>query len=375
MKKWLTGILFVLATGVGYGIYHIETEYVGIGLPWTTEIDLPPLRQYENVQTTLKVNDTGVIYFPSKSPYDFSVLLTDFANAPESTGMGTLFIPKTASTDNPVPAMIILHGSGGLHEEREFGYAKLFNQHGIAALVLDYYTPRGADDGDTYLQKTFSASEVDIVVDAYSALKVLGTHPLIKADKIGVTGYSYGGMATRYTLDARIKDIVAPDVAPFAAHADFYGPCHQTLGSNVTTKQPYLAVFGDQDNSVNPALCNVVHQALADAGSVVETLMIEGAGHAWENNTPRAEYDFPYIKNCTFSFAPESGISLINGKPTAQAKPQATREQRAYARARIMLDAPECIGHGYIVGSDPATDKVAKAKLMNFLNSHLKETL
>ncbi|MDN3653827.1 dienelactone hydrolase family protein [Thalassotalea ponticola] len=371
MKKWLYSAFGAAILAAGYGIYHIETEYAGIGLPWNSRVDLPTLPQYDNVKSKLDEGDKGIIYFPSKSPYDFSVLLTDFDNSVESTGMGTLYFPENASELEPVPAMIILHGSGGIREEREQGYVKLFNKLGIAAFVLDYYTPRGVTNDHKYLQKTLSASETDIVVDAYNALKVLSTHPRIDATRIGVTGYSYGGMATRYTMDARVKSILAPEHPGFALHADFYGPCHQTLGSNQTTAKPYLAIFGDSDNSVNPTLCSQVHQALEDAGSDVEVLIIAGAGHAWENNQPRKERDFPYIKECRFSFQAETGLPTINGQLTSYAANNATREERAFARAKVMMDAPECIGKGYIIGFDENADNKAKAKLTEFVSKHL----
>lgn len=371
MKKWIIGVLLSLCTLVAAGIAYLEVKYEGIGLPWTTRIKLPTLMPLEHVKNSLDANDKGIIYFASKSPYDFSELLNGFERAPDSLGMGTLYFPNNMTNRGPVPAMIILHGSGGLRPEREQGYAMLFNELGIAAFVIDYYQPRGVTEQHSYLQKTLTASETDIIVDAYAALKLLSTHPLIQRDKIGITGYSYGGMVTRYALDARVKAILAPEHPGFALHADFYGPCHQTLGNTLTTQKPYLAIYGDQDNSVTPAQCRLVHQALQNSGSEVETVMIKGAGHAWENEMERKEYDFPYIKACEFSFQPESGLPMINGHLASHAAPDASREERAYARAKVMMDAPQCIGHGYIVGKDEAADKQAKAKLTEFVTKHL----
>lgn len=364
-------MLCVIAAVTSYGIHYVETEYAGIGLPWTTEVNLPPLPPVVNVKTNLSIEDQGTIRFPSKSPYDFSVLLTDYENAPDSVAQGDLFLPPNATADNPVPAMVILHGSGGLRNDREYEYAKLFNDMGIAAFVIDYYTPRGVTADFTYIQKTLTTSEIDIVVDAYAALRLLGTHPLINPKKIGVTGYSYGGMATRYSLDTRVKEILAPNIAGFAAHADFYGPCHQTLGHNKYLPAAYLAVFGDSDNSVNPKQCETVHNAIKESGNSTEIIMIPNTGHAWENQIERKIYDAPFINNCELSFAPNSGLPLINNMPVKYAKKGASRERRAYLRARIMMDAPECVGRGYIMGRDDDADTVAKVALKRFLTSYL----
>ncbi|MFK0570370.1 dienelactone hydrolase family protein [Endozoicomonas sp.] len=372
LKKVLLSVI-ILCTIAGTGfVYYVEEQYAGIGLPWTTAIDLPALPDLPEPQKILTEQQSGDIYFPTRSPYDFSELLTNFDNTLEHTGKGTLTLPKGASADNPVPAMIILHGSGGIDPDREPKYAELFAKNGIASFVIDYYSVRGSTSDSSYLMKTLSASETDILVDAYSALKVIATHPAIDASRIGVTGYSYGGMVTRYALDARVRDIVAPDTPPFAAHIDVYGPCHQTLGSDQTTGAPYLAIYGDEDNSVDPKTCAQVHNKLADNGPV-ETLMLEGAGHAWESSRPRDLYEFPYISNCTFSFDEKTGNALINNQPATTAPAGSGREERAFARAMVMMDAPQCIKQGYIIGSDKKSETAAKEKMLSFMNQVFNE--
>ena len=370
MNKLLLGLLVLLTITAGGGVYYLQTEYAGIGLPWVDSVDLPDFPQLPEPQSTLNEGQSGDIYFATKSPYTMSELLNDYDAAIEHTGMGALYLPPGASTENPVPLVIILHGSGGIVEEREPTYARLFNQWGVAGFVLDYYSVRGVTPDTKYLYKTLSASEVDILVDAYSALKVLGTHPAIDATRIGVTGYSYGGMATRYLLDSRIKAIVAPDVPPFALHMDIYGPCHQDLGGSETTGAPYLAIHGDQDNSVDVALCAKVREQIAADGSVVDSLVIAGAGHAWENPKPRKLYPSPYISGCTFSSQPGTGRSMINGELLPAMPDDASREQHAFNRTNIRIYAPQCVREGYIIGWDQQSDTVAKAKMHEFMVRH-----
>jgi len=263
--------------------------------------------------------------------------------------------------------MVILHGSGGIKDGREHRYAQLFSEHGIASLVVDYYMPRGVTDDTPYVMKTMITTEVDIMSDAYSALKVLGTHPAIDANRIGVTGYSYGGMATRYVLDDRLKDIMAPNVPPFALHIDVYGPCHQTLGHTGTTGAPYLAIYGDNDNSVDPKVCQTVQQDLKAGGSLVEHHIMPGAGHAWENDTPQTTFNGGFIRGCDFSFDPESGAFLVNGEAGDLPAPDMTRAERAFVRSGLGKLAGTCVGQGYLVGGDPETDKKSKEIQLTFM--------
>ncbi len=367
LKKVVLGLVLLIVVGAGAGIYYVETKYLGIGLPWNDSVDLAEMPELPEPVSELDENSDGKIYFPTKSPYDFSRLLTGYDDLSTHSGVGELFMPEAASADNPVPAVVILHGSGGIRPEREYEYAKIFNELGIAAFVLDYYTPRGDASEEHYIRKVLSATESDIIVDAFSALKLLGTHPAIDAEKIGVTGYSYGGMVTRYVLDPRLKQIVAPDVPPFALHMNFYGPCHQTLGEDTTTGGAYLAIFGDEDNSVDPKACAHVQEILKANGVSVESHVLEGAGHAWEIDRPRSMGDSPFVRGCDFSYDPKTGVPLVDGKPVKHPKANATRGERAFIRTAISIETPHCIGEGYILGNDPEADKKAKAIMTEFL--------
>ena len=368
--KYLTAVVLALslvACKIGKtNNPKVEAPVVTAEMPKT--LPLPPFPEYPAVQNTLNADDEGVVYFSIKSPYDFSRVLNGYDTVPEHTGKGTLVLPKGASADMPVPAIVILHGSGGITDGREFEYARLFAKNGIAGFVVDYYEPRGVTADTPYVMKTMIATEVDIMSDAYSALKILGTHPAIDNNRIGVTGYSYGGMATRYVLDDRLKKIMAPDVPPFALHMDIYGPCHQTLGHTGTTGAPYLAIHGDNDNSVDPTLCQEVYKTMKAAGTEVESHVMPGAGHAWENSRPRAEFPGGFVDGCKFSFDSKDGTFLVDGKSNRfQPTPDMTREARAYVRSTLGELAGTCVGQGYLVGSDIETDKKSKAIQLDFM--------
>lgn len=340
----------------------------GTALAERQTLPLPPFPDLPPAQTTLRADQDGEIYFPIKSPYDFSRVLNGYDSLPETSGKGTLIMPNGASADTPVPVVVILHGSGGIAKGREFEYAELFAENGIASFVLDYYAPRGVTADTPYVMKTMITTEVDIMSDAYSALKVLGTHPAIDANRIGVTGYSYGGMATRYVLDDRLKTIMAPNVPPFALHMDIYGPCHQTLGHTGTTGAPYLAIQGDADNTIDTELCQVVYRDLEVGGSSVESHVIAGAGHGWENAAPQTEFPGGFVHGCKFSFDSERGTFLVDGKKSRfQPEPDMTRNERAYVRSTLGELVGGCVGQGYTVGNNPEADAKSKAWQLDFM--------
>lgn len=365
----LASVLALSACDKSAETLNTEPQVIPEEIPVRQTLPLPPFPDYPEPVSAF--TGDGEVYFSTKSPYDFSRVLNGFDKIAKHAGKGTLVLPEGATADNPVPAMVILHGSGGIQDGREFTYADWFAENDIAGFVVDYYEPRGVTEETQYVMKTMAATEVDIIADAYGALKLLGTHPAIDNSRIGVTGYSYGGMATRYTLDQRIKNIMAPDVPPFALHMDIYGPCHQNTGSWKTTGAPYLAVYGTADNSVEPEKCTEVQGHLRDGGSDVERLVIEGAGHAWENTAPKGEFGGAYIRGCEFSWHPETGVFLVDGKAGRfQPESDMTREERAYVRSTLGELVGTCVGQGYTVGSNPEADKQSKAKQLSFMKTH-----
>ena len=316
--------------------------------------------------TVLSASTQGEIRFDTRTPFDFDVLLTQLEKAPLNSGKGTLFLPTTASAANPVAALVLLPGSGGISPGREMEYGRKFADQGYAAIVIDYYSARGYTPEAPYRDKTSGVTEFDIVADAYGALRALAGHPAIDARRIGVIGYSYGGMAVRLAMDARVREQLAPDLPPFAAHIDFYGPCFQDFGTQRSTGAPLLSLRGGEDASNDLVACAKVESDLRAAGSAVGTVVYATAGHAWEVDRPRGPNQFPYVAGCTMVFDAQ-GLPSVNGR---QMIAPATDPQRA-ARHALRWGSGDffkgCLKVGYIVGRDDAVKEQSDQHMLHFL--------
>ncbi|TNF34878.1 MAG: dienelactone hydrolase [Gammaproteobacteria bacterium] len=335
-------------------------------------LQLPAFPEFPAPQETLGEKDQGTIFYRTKSPYDFDVVLRDYAGSRETTGVGYLVLPEKASRRKPVAAMIILHGSGGISPGREFGYARMLADNGYAAFVLDYYLPRGITPKSPYMLATTSVTEFDAVTDAYNAMRLLSTHPLIDGKRIGVMGFSYGGMATRLAMDERFRQVITPEHPGFAAHADYYGPCFQILGTGKTNGAPLLTLRGTEDNSVTIADCQLREAEMRALGVKVTAEVYEGAGHAWDTGVPRRLYqDYPYIAGCDVVYD-EDGIPFVNGKKLIDPSPGSTPAERQKMRIRTAGVLGRCAGQGYVIGWDPQTRAKSDAALLRFLRQALK---
>jgi dienelactone hydrolase len=330
---------------------------------------LPKFPDTTPVATPLAADAHGPIFFQSATVFDFDVILDGMRGAQPTTGLGYLSMPAGASASQPVPAMVILPGSGGISPGREEDYAKLLNEHGIAAFIVDYYEPRGMTKDFSYIMRSASVTEFDIVVDAYSALKLLSTSPAIDPKRIGVMGFSYGAMATRIAMDDRIRAVLAPHSPGFALQADFYGPCFQKLGTTRTNGAPLLTLRGTADNSNDLKACAQREQELEALGVAVERHVFEGAGHGWENTTPQHMNDKPYIVDCVIDYD-EKGFAWINGARVAAVDADTPRFQRIAARYINNSRLMDCAKEGYLMGRNEGARRAGYEALLAFLAKH-----
>lgn len=327
---------------------------------------LPAFPQWADSKAALDPGDRGVIHYPTMTVLDLDVILGGMQDAVPTTGLGYLAVPPEASAANRVPAMVILPGSGGIRPGREHEYAALLESRGIASFIVDYYEPRGMTSDYSYAARAGTVTDFDVVADAYSALKLLSTHPGIDPDRIGVMGFSYGGMAVRHAIDARIREVLAPETPGFALHVDFYGPCFQKLGTTRTNGAPLLALRGTADASNDLADCERREAELAAIGVRVERRTFEGAGHAWDNAEPQRLSDSPYIVGCEIVYD-DQGYALLDGARIADVGPGTPRRERLAARLFGSGALQRCVRRGYTVGRNEEAARSGNEALLAFL--------
>ncbi|MEZ4334959.1 MAG: dienelactone hydrolase family protein [Myxococcota bacterium] len=338
---------------------------------WLVAAWLPAFPQWSDSRATLAVGDRGEIHYPTSTVFDLDVLLGGMQDAIPTTGLGYLALPDDASDSHPVPAMVILPGSGGIQPGREDGYAALLAEHGIASFIVEYYEPRGMTPDYAYTLRAGSVTDFDVVTDAYSALKLLSTHPGIDPDRIGVMGFSYGGMAVRHAIDARIHEALAPATPGFALFVDFYGPCFQDIGTTRTNGAPLLALRGTADASNDLADCARREAELRAIGVPVERHTFEGAGHAWENAEPQRVVDSPYIVGCEIEYDAQ-GFARLDGERITEIDPGTPRRERLAARFLSNRMLQPCVRWGYTVGRNEEAAQRGHAALLGFLERHFR---
>ena len=151
------------------------------------------------------------------------------------TGLSAL--TSTTSRDAaPYPAVVVLHGCGGI-SSHSAAIADRLGGWGYVALTIDTLGPRGMDSG------CYSGTFVDQAFDAYAALRYLSTLKVVDAERVALLGQSMGGSAALYAID---RDLAAQCFSHrFRAAIAYYPRCVVVPVPAMTA--PVLILIGEAD--------------------------------------------------------------------------------------------------------------------------------
>jgi len=268
---------------------------------------------------------------------------------------GWLSIPKGGAARKP--AMIIMHGSGGIIAGREHEWAKRLNEMGVATFVVDSFTDRGISvTADDQSRLSLPAS----VLDALRALDRLSTHPAIDPARIGILGFSRGGQVALYSALEPFRRAGVEGNLRFALHIALYPSCSLPYRSREVSKAPMLLLLGGADDYTPAAHCARYVEFFRSKGAPVASVTLRGAHHGFDLPTrPQPLARVQTAKNCglDIELEPVSGRRWDGGEVAAADIP-------AYLRS--------CMRLGATMGSDPEARDEAIRHVTEAVRRHLR---
>jgi dienelactone hydrolase len=190
--------------------------------------------------------------------------------------------------------MVIAHGSAGVSDEREGGWAKRLGEAGLATFVVDSFGPRGVRQTATDQSQLSTAANV---ADALAALALLTTHPRLDPARIGVIGFSKGGQVALYTALEPFRRAVVDEATRFAAHVALYPYCNDWYVAERVTGAPLLLLLGGRDDYTPAAPCRDYAQWFTTRGAPASVIVYPEAYHDFDSARP-----------------PTVGRNLVNGR-------------------------------------------------------------
>jgi len=206
------------------------------------------------------------------------------AGDPPLTVAGKLATPQSGDR---APAVLICHGSDGVDGRGEF-HAVALREAGIATFEIDMWAARGAKRGAAARPR----SVPETLPDAFAAAKFLAEQPEIDPTRIGVLGFSWGGVVSLLTATRSWRATRGAGAPAFRAHAALYPVCwayEVAPGFSLAelTGAPILIQSGDQDAYDDPDGLDQLLAGLPSASrAVIRGITHEGAGHGFDRNRP-----------------------------------------------------------------------------------------
>jgi dienelactone hydrolase len=310
----------------------------------TTTTSAPPV-------PSLPDGHQGVVSFESVTPENTTELVTRGAHA-KAWITGTLSFPEAAT--GPVPAVVVLHGSSGV-KPGEWVWAKRMNEMGFASFVVDSFTGRGiknteADQG----QLSMSAD----IADAYMALRLLSTNPRIDKKRVGVMGFSRGGIAALYSSLDPFRRAVIDDDLRFAAHVAFYPSCGIHYTSAHLDGAPILMLLGGKDDYTPAPPCLEYADDLRAKGAQVIVKTYPEAYHGFDRPTP-----IRVVKRATSARECHGNHDLDTNEFTMR------QGDRTVSGAEASAESKRCLSLGVTLGGDPVAREQAPVVVAEFLRS------
>jgi dienelactone hydrolase len=196
-------------------------------------------------------------------------------------------------------AVLLLHGSGGVDGRGAF-HARALQDAGIATLEIDMF-PRGGRPRE---------GTRATLPHAAAALRWLASQPGIDPKRIGVMGFSWGGVMTVAMASELVQERLGSDVPVPAAFAAFYPTCTVMLRSisnaqhplhgwhaRMGTKPMLIQVGTRDDYEEGDRPCDPLVAAWPEAARAnVSIVYYEGAFHGFDAQEPGSTFHDPFAR-------------------------------------------------------------------------------
>ncbi len=206
-------------------------------------------------------------------------------------------VPQSHAAQKKFPAVVALHGCGGLPANREAvsyprgRYVKMLADQGYGVLYVDSFSSRNTKEICSQTPATRRITEFTRRFDVYAALDWLATQPNVDAQRIAVAGWSHGGQTVLAAADRTEALVKNARVQPRALVA-FYPGCRR-FGEmfRYESVAPLYILTGALDNWTPPAPCRDLADKLRrnQPDQIVKYIEYPDSHHGFDSPLPVRE--------------------------------------------------------------------------------------
>jgi len=218
--------------------------------------------------------------------------------------------------EGPFPIVVFNHASGGawMWSNEWFKFdrqqAKTLLKKGIAVMFVDNFNGRnvinaGADQAQV--------STYSFYIDAFMTLEYLSKDPKVNIKKVGITGWSRGGMNSLAIAEKRIRDALISKDLYYAASLPRSVECRQSgffRNPQPIKETKILMVNGKIDDASHAHICEEYGEKMKAAGADIKVSTRAGWGHGFEANySAEFEADAEAWHECPDYYTEDDGMA------------------------------------------------------------------
>lgn len=197
------------------------------------------------------------------------------------TVFGYVSRPKAAGK---YPAIIVIHENRGINDHIR-DVARRFAKEGYVAIAPDFLSRHGgtpkANPKDEGLAKIRELAPAQAVIeDTDASFAYLRTISEVRADRVGVVGFCWGG-AMSFAVATGLRGLKAAVV--------YYGASPSPVDLMKNIEAPVLAHYGEEDPGVNKTI-PPAEEAMKKYNKSYTYKIYPGAKHAFNNDTNPDRY-------------------------------------------------------------------------------------
>ena len=215
---------------------------------------------------------------------------------------GVLLFPRGEAPAGGYPAIVALHGCGGMYSTRA-GHedqiahrmalrAEPLLQDGYAVLFVDSFRSRGVREICTIRKGERTVTAARRRLDALGALAYLAARPDIARERIALVGWSHGGSTALQAANAGDRSVAAfcarSDAPPFfRAVVAFYPGCAAPLAHAASYRPgaPTRIHVGDLDDWTSAATCIELGKSMASRSEDLLVTTYRDSHHGFDSPT------------------------------------------------------------------------------------------
>jgi len=221
---------------------------------------------------------SGQIAYLSSSPFEMHHILCKMDSTPQHPVFGHLLLPNVTN-DTPVPCVVTCHGSRGWVEHNQ-DHMNNWLEAGIAVFRVHSFDAR---EVISTVDSQMMVTHAMMLSDAFEALKLLNTHPLIDSDRIAISGWSLGGTVALYSAWTPIAESLAPNGERFSAHLPLYPAAHMRPEDQRWESAPIQILHGEVDDYTPLVLVHGLMAVTKESGVDMRLEVYPNAHHAFDS--------------------------------------------------------------------------------------------